>query len=633
MIERRLVRWFSILLVLAVSLLTSNSALAQTCPDEPSSCESCTAPRVCARCWRIRSWDCGQPLGIPCTAREEYDCEPCSPNPTDPSYIACTLRRGACESSRAVAQSCRATLGEGLAAINRIKGELDAAGQRLDTTRREVSEAAAALQDRVSQIQGIESRIEALRRRLAEIQATFDRAIDSLRGFGNQDIILYDITTGLNLSYNARVGTAWYQVKLPRGLSLDRSSIKAALRGNLAPPQIDPLTLVGTHGLIDATRSDGYDAWAHTARGRGGNMTSYIASKRFVENVSLERIANDAVVAVFTGGATLAGSEDALRDQLALEWADIVSWLKGVGIREGNALAARSVRILFERHQIEVTDLPSATFESGNVDYRYRITVKAGQELLVPLEHLGIEVFHASSIDVVVPHQAFSIRVLNGQQQSVDEVTTEFRTAMLNGPSIDPLAIQVPEGTLPFSPSALAPFRDFEGTDSVRGILAEMLRVGELNLDRYHVGNLMFDLTASNIAREIERRLKSLAAGNQGSARVRKLIIDGRSLVLRLEVDLVHRHSIGNVDALVTRLRQKLEDVSLSRSLRVQAGVAQLGNLRNQQEVLNRTVQQLRTAEADARNAYESVRSRLREACSVQVPGVGRVQHPACSLL
>src|SRR4051812_5719934 len=127
------------LLLFAIIALGSEPSWAQ-CPVDPGNCEICSPPRVCNRCTSTRFWDCDPCVNNPfggqvcnqCTATDVYDCEPCAPNITDPGFLACKSSSIACEAQKGAARTCQSGLAEARAAIERIKGELDAAVRRVD---------------------------------------------------------------------------------------------------------------------------------------------------------------------------------------------------------------------------------------------------------------------------------------------------------------------------------------------------------------------------------------------------------------------------------------------------------------------------------------------------------------------
>ena len=243
-------------------------------------------------------------------------------------------------------------------------------GEQIDKTQRQIIDVGEF-------IRNVEAEVKRVPTALKEASKPFEEAGAQLRRLANQELVLYDITTDLALTYNARTGATWFKVGLPGGISLNYDKIRAALEGNLVLPDIDPIAFVNQIGFIKAHKYDRYHNWRVQRLSESGqNKHIYVSSKRFTDGISLEAITDDIIAGIFSGGATTSGSLSSIKELFVLEWADLTSWLKGVGEAEAEKVAVVILKEIFARltGQDGAGDgaLPQITFKSGDIKYSYR---------------------------------------------------------------------------------------------------------------------------------------------------------------------------------------------------------------------------------------------------------------------
>lgn len=397
---------------------------------------------------------------------------------------------------------------------------------------------------------------------------------------------------------------------------MDNSKIKAAIAGEAVAPDVDFLRVIKDAGIVDAARHDDYNAYLSAAMAQGGESV-YVSSRRFADNVSMEAVADDVVLAVLSGGQSVTGSTKALAEVFLLEWADLVSWLQGLGTEDAVAVATTIMSDVLQTVTGRESGANHAALQVGQVQYTYTVAPKEyAESIMRPLRLIGGKVPRQARVSVA--HPVFTVTVEPRTAQTATEVAQQLRFRLANGPSLD-VATALPDL------SALGPLGAEVAAAStavaeawIRQVLSDALADGLGDLDEYHKGRLVFDLSSAPVARQFEERLQASAIGNGGRASVRRLVLDGSALTIQLDAALVHRHSLGTLNTLVGLLEVKARELAKPLSDRIEQIVS---------------VKAIETRVDDARAALERARKDLRIACSVEIPGLGRVTHAACDVL
>jgi hypothetical protein len=380
----------------------------------------------------------------------------------------------------------------------------------------------------------------------------------------NQDVVLYDLDAQASFTYNAYAGMAWYEVILPTGVKAEAGKVKSSLHGNYSVPDIDPKAAIAQMGFVKTTLHNSYTDWA--ARKARNDRYVYVASKRFVDTVALENLLQEAVWAVVTAGQTAKGSLEVLKEQLLLEWADIVSWLREAGIEKYDELAADIAKAVLE-NGLKATPIPLRLSLPGRVsdisvnveviNYEYEITPTVQGELKKVLSLIGYDsdkVFANLGERVPVPHLTFSLSIPKPRTHSSaqdEQLLLDFVDLLQKGPAVDigDLADKI-SGLSGIDLGSARAFRDVDGNESMRAAFAQALSNAVAEARTRHKGGGVFDFTDSSAAKELEARLRGLTIGNAKEAKVKRLVIDTASASVNLDVDLTSKHRLFRVDIL-----------------------------------------------------------------------------------
>jgi len=172
-----------------------------------------------------------------------------------------------------------------------------------------------------------------------------DDFLTQLRGVTSipqEGVVLYNARGPASLTFNVRARTYGYTVTMPNGVVLEKGRMKSSAGGKPSIPSGDPKPVVKNSGYAQVNLIKGYNDWVQTKGNPDRHV--YLASKRFVDFFSDDKAAQDLGWAVVTRGETLKGSLATAKEQLVLEWADLLSWLRQVGEDEGkNGEAARDI--------------------------------------------------------------------------------------------------------------------------------------------------------------------------------------------------------------------------------------------------------------------------------------------------
>ena len=496
-----------------------------------------------------------------------------------------------------------------------------------------ISQLNQTIKSTTGELECISREIEQTQRWAFTLAQPFNAVLNQLRELlPDLDIQLYDITTNVTGTYNASSGMPFMKVMLPQGVSVDQTDMKSAISSGNATPQVDPVRLIESVGMVDANLTSDFDDFEMSAR-RDKEFV-YVSSRRFSDEVSLETLANDLVLAIFSGGQTLIASAQALEYQIVLEWADIRTWAENVGAENANKLATDAMSLI--RGVIDgggggdLAVWPEFKLALSQPTYSYSVEPKAfGKTISEVLNFLGIDPkVIPTSVSIDVPHLAFLISTELEAPSNVDETLRKFQDLLANGPSE---AIKLPSDAIAELrlPAAEKIVGELTGDSSLRLALHDVFDKSAEKLSEYHVGNLVFDFTESPFSREMEGRLSSLAFGNQRSAKIRRFVFDGGKMSVEFVADLNHRHSIGTVRGLA----QDIFDSRTDALGGVERAVTELLSLQTRlledaqrlNEELANGVSELGHLTSEL-NRQEAELARL---CSVDIFGV-RVSHASC---
>lgn len=382
-----------------------------------------------------------------------------------------------------------------------------------------------------------------------------------------ETVILLDAKTPASFTYNAMAGTADYNVTLPGGVDVDKSRIKASFSGQFSIPTVDPKALVSQMGFAKIVSTSGYDNWA---RAETGSVKSrvYVSSRRFVDSISDNRLAQEVGWAVLTAGQTAKGSVEALKEQLILEWADITAWLTRAGEDEAAGSALKTVTELLEISK-QFADNPSSfnprlltrslkfpkfdlDIKFDKIEYQNDISSPLGIELAKLLSRIGINGrLFEKSIRVPEMHLGFSISIKSERAVDYTALLKSLVGFIQAGPqSVVSDWISKAGGTGEFNFAGSNAIKDISGNDVIRTALKEVFTTSTNENSAKAVRQGVFDLTNASGVRKLEEKLRGLAVGNLGTASLKSLLVDTVSSSVTLDVVLHHRIGLKKKDIL-----------------------------------------------------------------------------------
>lgn len=380
-----------------------------------------------------------------------------------------------------------------------------------------------------------------------------------------QDIILYDLHGRATFTYNAYTGAAWYEVTLPQGVKIEQGKVKSSLAGNQSLPNVDPQVVIDELGLFRAKRINPYDGWAAKKLAQK-DRAIYVSSKRFVDIVSLENVAQEVVWAIVSGGQTAQGSIDALKEQLTIEWGDMLTWLRDVGVEKQSELAGQITKALLE-NGLKAAFIPLKLGSGNNrfdiqvdvevINYEYHLTPSISGEIKQLLSLIGINTDKAIAgvgMKARAPHLAFSIS-LKRTKESPSPTSQQLKTFLQHlqsGPGIDIGSVgDAVSEAVGVDLRRARRFQEHNGEGSIRSAFAKALASAVPNeLEKYYVGGTTFDLTKSRFAQDLGRRLHGLMAGNAKEAQVTRLIVDVATATVTFDAELISKHRLARLNVM-----------------------------------------------------------------------------------
>lgn len=379
------------------------------------------------------------------------------------------------------------------------------------------------------------------------------------------DIILYDLHGRATFTYNAYTGAAWYEVTLPHGVKIEQGKVKSSLAGNQSLPNIDPQVVINELGFFRAKRINPYDGWAAKKLAQK-ERAIYVSSKRFVDIVSLENVAQEVVWAIASGGQTAQGSIDALKEQLTIEWGDMLTWLRDVGVEKQSELAGEITKAVLE-NGFKAAFIPLKLGSGNNrfdiqididvISYEYHLTPSVSGEIKKLLSLIGINTDKALAgvgTKVRAPHLAFSISLERTRQSptATSQPLNTFLQHLQRGPGIDIGSVSdAVSQAIGVDLSKARQFQEQDGEGSIRSAFAKVFASAVPNeLEKHYVGGTTFDLTNSRFAQELGGRLHGLMAGNAKQAQVTRLIVDVATATVTFDAELISKHRLARLNVM-----------------------------------------------------------------------------------
>jgi hypothetical protein len=275
----------------------------------------------------------------------------------------------------------------------------------------------------------------------------------------------------------------------------------------------------------------------------------------------VSNVAQDVGWAIFTEGATAQGSLDALKEQLLLEWADILNWLLEVSKDSSEQLADEIVKALLKNGlKVGPIDLPDVSGRVEQVNYPYEINLAVPDDAKSILSWVYDSNKPTAKLRTVnVPHWTFwfSITKRNTTPRVDDDHylgrVKHFVDLLQKGPATDPgrLADKLSR-MLDIKLDKARSFIDGDGSPLIKSIRATFTRALSNALEearRRHRGSGVFDFTDSRGAKDLERIFRGLTIGNDSEPpKVRRLIVDVVSASMSLDVDLISRERLTRED-------------------------------------------------------------------------------------
>jgi hypothetical protein len=375
----------------------------------------------------------------------------------------------------------------------------------------------------------------------------------------DQEIVLYEAKGEARFTYNAKTGTAWYEFILPSGVKAEKGKVESSKDGNYSVPNMDARSVVRETGFLEAKLHNSYDTWANNKKKAQPDQYVYVASKRFVDFMAVSNVLQDVGWAIFTEGATAQGSIDALKEQLLLEWADILNWLREVGKDSSEKLVDEIVKaILKNEFKVGRIDLPgvSVGVEWFNYQYEINAAVSPDTERILSLVYDGSKPI-AKLGRVDVPHFTFWFSIEKPPITSpIDdyERIKYFLDLLQKGPEMDAgrLADKF-ASMLGIDREKASSFIDADGDKSIRATFTRALSNALEEARDRHQGSGVFDFTDSKGAKALARNLQGLTIGNgdeNEKAKVKRLVIDVASASVNLDVDLTSKFVVSRRDVL-----------------------------------------------------------------------------------
>ncbi|WP_038953057.1 hypothetical protein [Bradyrhizobium japonicum] len=379
-----------------------------------------------------------------------------------------------------------------------------------------------------------------------------------------EGVVLFNIHGRASFTYNAYAGTSGYNITLPTGIEVEKGKLKSSLSGKYSVPNIDPTKIIANTGFIRVNLVKGYDDWVR--KKVKSDRYVYVASKRFVDMLSERNVAQEVGWAILTAGKTAEGSIEALKEQLVLEWTDIITWLRQVGEQKSEEAARDIAEAILKAAQeavngskFDVTKLRKPELppvwkgydldvDLGFTDYEYVATSPVLEKIAGILSLIGYKNKKAIAKPPPEKHLVFSISINKKPSFDPQEKLREFIDRLQKQPEEDfGLLGDKVSGQIEFGNVARL-LKD--GSEEIRAAFAEALSNTADASDGRYDGSGVFNYTNSNAVTWLEGRLRSLAIGNNGDAQVKRLVVDVASQSVSVDVELTHKHVLSKQDIL-----------------------------------------------------------------------------------
>jgi hypothetical protein len=467
------------------------------------------------------------------------------------------------------ANTANSQLSELLAALDNAQSVVNGYAAQRAALEQVKTDTASALEPVTRQLDDVASKTNELRasvtRRIDAVtgrQALIDRVADAvakaLKQIGvDAGAYLGRLNLMMKMTTNPIAATSWTAFRLPDGSWIDSAKLQALSRGEIATPDVDLVQLVVKDLPFRIDRISGWREWRDHEVGSAKHI--FASSERFTDWFGTERAAKELVAALASGGATAGGTLDEARQQITLEWTDLVAWLKVIGRQEAMAIASELLGNII-RNQRATVEQREASFALTPIQYDVRLSFQ--EERLGPAGKL---VFGALPKDMRLTahyeenHIGYALRLSGPNVGMTPRQLADGMLARLQS-GFDPLAeVQVAAKSAGLDPNTIAWIsaadRQSElgnawGARVKQLLLGQDPRVFAKEIVARTKNGYEVDLLGSIVDRRIRNALKETGIGD---AQFSRLSIDLKSGRLSGEGDIDVKISVTSIADLLKR--------------------------------------------------------------------------------
>lgn len=432
-----------------------------------------------------------------------------------------------------------------------------------NAARQEVNSIGRQLSDARSNLTSLERGLNNARNRASSASGTVDEWKTKASSAAKQakelqerllatELIAYDFTTPLTLTFNTSTGAFFLDLDLGSGLKYDTKKLQALLAGDIQLPEVNPVEAAATAVAVEVEQRSDYRRFRDDLYGKYPGGSVYVASERFVRWAGLERFGEGGLKCL------AASCDDVAKDALAileLEYADIVAWLRALGEQEAERQAVLALNSILDGKapDMTITEL-RATVTTLPVEYvatlrgtksipseiTDKVTGGKGtiDEVTGPVPHLAFSLAIDRAADLQAPREQALQWIRNGRTEPYKNMVEVIRSGSGGGGALGKL------------------LSDAGGAGQFAGNLSASLRqrfhsafgLDEAELVRLFSSSLpVIDLKESPAGSEIRNIFQNAVIGNDGSVTLDALDLELSCLRISMRANLRHRHSWGSV--------------------------------------------------------------------------------------
>ncbi len=412
----------------------------------------------------------------------------------------------------------------------------------------------------------LETSLREAERQAAEATEDANNARERLVAFETslktQEVIPYSVTNKLRFTINMYTGAVYAELDTTvPGLTWDRTDTARLFRGAQRRAPVDALLLAAVAAKgSDVDVGDDYAARRVAVQAKNGDEVFY-ASRRFVRwarGTSFVRYASD----LLDSGGDAAVRE--VKEQILLEYADILAWLKLQGNASIQTMAPRILAAVINGD----AKLEYAQVEMGKDSVQHSVKARAAGRSFLPaalqsevLATYGSRLSPRPS-EGAHAHLGYWLRWKGAKARPADLLRNYSWQRMAGRTDatryLQPVMLEAAKGVTDKRLAALVgsiTARDGVFADErTVGRIVTRLGVSDADLrSGYLPGSQLVVLTASPLARRVERFFAGAALGNQGRVSVELLEFDLNAYRLTGTLTVTHEHSWGSRGALIAR--------------------------------------------------------------------------------